>query len=1139
MRRTNGCGNNSWSQIASGITSTTYIDTTASSGTTYGYYIIAVNGCGTAGDKANCGSGSHSLSTPTAPTGFTANGSCTAIDLSWGAVTGATSYNILRTTNSNCSTGLSQIGTSATTTYSDTTATAGTTYYYVVQAVNSCGTSGNSNCANSVRSSTPTAPTGLTANGSCTAIDLSWGAVTGATSYNILRTTNSNCSTGLSQIGTSATTTYSDTTATAGTTYYYVVQAVNSCGTSGNSNCANSVRSSTPTAPTGLTANGSCTAIDLSWSAVTGATSYNILRTTNSNCSTGLAQIGTSATTTYSDTTATVGTTYYYVVQAVNACGTSTNSNCANSSRVITPSAPSAPTVADISNCSLSGVSISWGSVPNATGYDLYVDGITLIQNVTTPHTYTPGDSSSHSYQIRAKNGSCIGSWSGATSQVDQNLTPTPTISGNSTNICPDTYVTLVTENGMSNYQWYLNGSPIGGATSYQYSATQSGNYTVSYTSSGCPGTSSSKSVTINPCIPNIVYSTNLSPQPVNEDGDGVMEAGEKWSMQVTVINNGNAPAINVVGSLSGEEIDVCNNPANFGDIANGATKSYTFEFVVNSSLWYSTYPCGSSIGFDLINKSSTGYTYTDDTNFYSHQVGNVGGTTTETATALDQTNIKNKTVTVSLTPSFTLQPTIDSATLSFSLSGSVDVTSCVMVRLVSPTTQYLLLKDYGQSIASPYNVTSFYNTYGAGTYRLEITESSSCGTASQSANCTGISMSVTVGGGTTNCDTWNATCSGCLNPSAPSIDSITDNDSCSQSGVTITFTEGTPATRHDLYVDGSVAVSDVTSPIVYDPQNTLSHAYKIRAVNISDSCFTDSIASSYADTNNSPGAPTITAVNDVDACAQSGIQVVFTSGSGATSHDLYKDGNLAVTGYVSGATYNPSDTASHNYVVKAIKGTCSTDSNTMAGTDASGTPSQPVITSIVDIDPNNLTGIQVHYNPGSPAIQHDLYRNGIIAVSDYASGATYLPGDNGTYSYVVRAVNGTCAADSTAVSGTDAYASTPPPEIATGTNYTWPTVNQTQQTMGWNTEATATGYRVYRGTLANLGNLCNTGTDFCTRYDGTNTTLDITSDNPATIDSTNKVIYYLIVAYNAGGEGPSGTATCGARVVNTTGNCP
>jgi len=84
MRRTNGCGNNNWGEIANGITGTSYTDTTVTSGTTYGYYIIAVNSCGTAGVKANCGSASHSLSTPSAPTGLTANGSCTAIDLSLG-----------------------------------------------------------------------------------------------------------------------------------------------------------------------------------------------------------------------------------------------------------------------------------------------------------------------------------------------------------------------------------------------------------------------------------------------------------------------------------------------------------------------------------------------------------------------------------------------------------------------------------------------------------------------------------------------------------------------------------------------------------------------------------------------------------------------------------------------------------------------------------------------------------------------------------------------------------------------------------------------------------------------------------------------------------------------------------------------
>jgi subtilisin-like proprotein convertase family protein len=110
----------------------------------------------------------------------------------------------------------------------------------------------------------------------------------------------------------------------------------------------------------------------------------------------------------------------------------------------------------------------------------------------------------------------------------------------------------------------------------------------------------------------------------------------------------------------------------------------------------------------------------------------------------------------------------------------------------------------------------------------------------------------------------------------------------------------------------------------------------------------------------------------------------------------------------------------------------------------------------------------------------------------------------------------------------------TPPAEVATGTNYTW-----TGQVMGWNSDPSATGYRVYRGVMANLPSLCNATQDFCIRYDGTNTSLDVSSDNPAVIDPANRVVFYIITAYNGAGEGPAGNATCGGRQVNTTENCP
>ncbi|NMC00566.1 MAG: hypothetical protein GYA35_09835, partial [Thermoanaerobaculaceae bacterium] len=375
--------------------------------------------------------------------------------------------------------------------------------------------------------------------------------------------------------------------------------------------------------------------------------------------------------------------------------------------------------------------------------------------------------------------------------------------------------------------------------------------------------------------------------------------------------------------------------------------------------------------------------------------------------------------------------------------------------------------------------------------------------------------------------------------PGAPTITAVNDVDACAQSGVQIVYTAGSGATSHDLYRDGSLAVTGYASGATYSPGDTASHNYVVRAIN--GTCYTNSNTMAGTDANNAPGSPTITAVNDVDACAQSGVQIVYTAGSGATSHDLYRDGSLAVTGYASGATYNPGDTASHNYVVRAINGTCYTNSNTMAGTDANNTIS--AITLNATDAASGSCGVLITFAGGVNATQFDLYVDGGLAQSNITSGYMYYPADSSSHNYVVRGINGICAnVDSNVSSVADPDCGAlppPPPEIATGTNYTW-TANQTSQTMGWNSDATATGYRVYRGTKAQLPNLLNSNTDFCTRYDGTNLTLDVSTDNPATIDSTNKVVYYLIVAYNAGGEGPSGNASGPTpRVVNTTGNCP
>ncbi|MGJ8650147.1 MAG: carbohydrate-binding protein [Opitutaceae bacterium] len=262
--------------------------------------------------------------TPSAPTGLnaTANGT-TQIDLAWNAVSGATSYRVLRSTSSGGT--YTEIASGlATTSTSDATASVGVPYFYVVRALNGAVESADSNIATATLPLV--APTGLTAtaNGS-TQIDLAWNAVSGATSYRVLRSTSSGgtyteVASGL------ATTSTSDAPPSVGVTYYYVVRAVNGAVESVNSNVANAALPLDT--PIGLTATTiSSSQIDLSWSSVTGATSYTVRRATvsggpYSNVATGLGSPS------YPDTTGlSPGTRYYYVVFASTSAVNSSDSS--------------------------------------------------------------------------------------------------------------------------------------------------------------------------------------------------------------------------------------------------------------------------------------------------------------------------------------------------------------------------------------------------------------------------------------------------------------------------------------------------------------------------------------------------------------------------------------------------------------------------------------------------------------------------------------------------------------------------------------------------------------------------------------------------------------------------------------------
>jgi lysyl endopeptidase len=110
-----------------------------------------------------------------------------------------------------------------------------------------------------------------------------------------------------------------------------------------------------PPAPTGVAATAaSQTQINVSWNASAGATSYNVLRATTSGGP--YTQVGTSATTSFSDGGLACGTTFFYVVQAVGACASgssaqasaTTNACSGGGNQVLTFSASPALAIPDV-----------------------------------------------------------------------------------------------------------------------------------------------------------------------------------------------------------------------------------------------------------------------------------------------------------------------------------------------------------------------------------------------------------------------------------------------------------------------------------------------------------------------------------------------------------------------------------------------------------------------------------------------------------------------------------------------------------------------------------------------------------------------------------------------------------------------
>ena len=313
--------------------------------------------------------------TMTYPTGTTAsdNEYTDKVLITWNASVDAIGYRVWRAPGEYMGIWYTEIGTTSDTSYADTTAVPGKLYKYKVQGIWGPGctlTSGVDTGSRRIE-----APTGVSATTRYYAdrIAVSWGAATGAVSYNIWRKDAWGT---WAIIGTCSTTSYTDTAIVAHRTYGYRVQALapdDGLGprrVSDLSEPAWGIAGACPTMtyPTGTSAsdNEYTDKVRITWNAPPYATKYNVYRAEAGSSS--YTRIGTIHDPWYDDTSAEPGKLYQYKVQAEwFYCGSLTSAVDAGSRKLLTPTGVSA-SVRTYND----RIAVSWNAVSGAESYNIW-----------------------------------------------------------------------------------------------------------------------------------------------------------------------------------------------------------------------------------------------------------------------------------------------------------------------------------------------------------------------------------------------------------------------------------------------------------------------------------------------------------------------------------------------------------------------------------------------------------------------------------------------------------------------------------------------------------------------------------------------------------------------------------------------
>ncbi|CAF0995448.1 unnamed protein product, partial [Rotaria sordida] len=397
----------------SNTSTTNYIDkSNLINGQTYYYKIAAKDGQST-GRVSPIIQGIPQLAPPDSFKAVTGHESA-SIDLSWTSVVGATGYEIQRSSTNNDAaifTTIATISNTSTTYYIDkSNLINGQTYYYKIAAQDGQSTGRFS----PLMYANPQLPSphnfkAVTGRESAS-IDLSWTSVTGATAYEIQRSSTNNDAakfTILATIWNASTTDYMDKSNLINAqTYYYRIAASDSRSTGRFSPIIQANPQLAPPHNFKAVTGHESASVDLSWTSVAGATGYEIQRPSTKNHAakfTIIATIWNASTTDYMDKSKLInGQTYYYRIAASDGPSTGRFSSIIRGNPQLAPPANFKALASDES----SSIDLSWTSVVGATGYEIQrsLDSY-FTSKFTTVATISNGCTTNHVDKSNLTNG--------------------------------------------------------------------------------------------------------------------------------------------------------------------------------------------------------------------------------------------------------------------------------------------------------------------------------------------------------------------------------------------------------------------------------------------------------------------------------------------------------------------------------------------------------------------------------------------------------------------------------------------------------------------------------------------------------------------------------------------------------------